>query len=149
MRARLTPEEIEAQGRELIAALNARDFDAIAEMPFFDNERSEFNSAFAAAEGLVFRGLEGMREWARAVDETWDDFRVDVVRIVPAGENQAVAEFRLTGTARASGAPLDGGASQLWTFDEAGVIVRNDAWTDPRAAFEAAGVDYGPSTRSV
>lgn len=145
----LTPEQIDSYARELIGALNARDFDAIAEMPHFDNERSEFNSAFAAAEGGVFRGLEGLREWARAVDETWDDFHVEILRTVPAGENRAVAEFRLTGTARASGAPLDGGASQLWTFDEEGVIVRNDAWTDPRKAFEVAGVPYGPSTRSV
>lgn len=139
----LTPEQIAAYAHELMAALNARDFDAIAAMPFFDNERSEFNSAFAAAEGGVFRGLEGLREWARAVDDTWEDFHVEIVRTVPAGENRAVAEFRLTGTARGSGLPLDGGASQLWTFDEDGVIIRNDAWTDPRRAFEEAGVPYG------
>jgi ketosteroid isomerase-like protein len=83
-----------------------------------------------------------LRDWARDVDEIWDDFEMEIARIVPAGENRAVTEFHITGTARASGAPLDTHTGQVWTWDDAGVIARNDSFTDPREAFALAGVPY-------
>ena len=149
MPAPLTPEEIERRARTLVAALNARDFDAIAAMEWFDNESSEFNSALSAAEGRLYRGLEGLRQWARDVDETWEDFRIEIVRVVPAGDCMNVTEFQNSGRARVSGVPLDALTAQVWHWNESGVILRNDSYTDVREAFAAAGVPYEPSTRSV
>jgi hypothetical protein len=127
----------------MIAALNARDFDAIGSLEWFDNERSEFNSAISSAEGETYIGLEGLRRWARAIDEAWEGFHVHVVRIEPVDGLRAVAELRNTGTARASGIPLDMKTAQIWTFDEEdGTFLRNDSYTDPRQGFEAAGVPY-------
>lgn len=140
---RLTLEEIRANGAALVEALNARDFDAFVGYDFFDEEHSEFNSAIAASEGETYLGVEGLRAWARNVDETWTDFRLELLRIEPAAdEDRVVVEMRATGTARASGVPLDIHTGQVWHWDERGVFARNDSFSDPREAFEAAGVPY-------
>ncbi len=144
----LTIEEIRAQVEQLVSALNARDFDAIAATPLFDPEASEFNSVISASEGETYRGIDGLREWARNIDETWDGFHIELQRLEPAGERRVVVEYRATGTAKASGVPLDIHTGQVWTFDDDWVLIRNDSFSDPRDAFEAAGVPYGPSTRS-
>ena len=145
----LSLEEVRAKGALIVEALNARDFDALAGFDFFDNEHSEFNSTIAASEGETYLGVEGMRAWARNVDETWDDFRIELLRIEPAGEGRVVVELRTTGVAKVSGIPLDMNTGQVWYWDERGIFARNDSYTHAQEAFEAAGVPYGPSTRSM
>ena len=56
--------------------------------------------------------------------------------------------YNVTGRAKVSGVPLDLQTAQIWTW-EGSEIVRNDAYNDPREAFEAAGLPYDPSTRST
>ena len=145
----LTLEEVRAHADALIRALNARDFDAIAGSEYFDEDRSEFRSAIATSEGEVYRGIDGLRHWAANVDETWDDFRIEIVDLQRADPDRTLPVLHATGRAKASGVPLDLQTAQVWTWDERGVMIRNDSFTDPREAYEAAGVPYEPSTRSV
>jgi ketosteroid isomerase-like protein len=134
-------DEIRRRAHAVIDALNRRDFEAIEAMGVFPPD-GEFHSALAVAEGDVFRGVDGLRKWARAADETWADYSVEILRIEPMGGNRAVAEFRNTGRARASGVPLDMRTGQIWTFTDEGLWTRNETFTDAREAFELAGVPY-------
>ena len=122
----------------VIDALNARDFEALHELPFDDE--MEYRSAFAVAEGTTYRGVEGLRKWAADVDATWDRLRAEIVEFHGAGDNQAVVIIRLTGIARASGVPLDVRIGQVWTWRE-GRMLSNVVYTDPNEAFRVAGLE--------
>ena len=130
-------ELMRAQAAQLMAAINARDFDAAGELPL--EPESEFRSIIAASEGATYRGIEGLRQWARDVDAVWEDFRIETLELVPAGDDCAVLVMHLTGTARASGVPLDSTIGQVWHWRE-GRLWLNEAYADPRDAFAAAGI---------
>ena len=140
-------DQVRRQAEQLLDALNRRDFEAIEGMDFFA-EDAHFRSAIAAAEGDTYLGVDGLRKWAANIDETWDDFTIELIRIEPAGEDRVVAELRNTGRARGSGAPLEMRTGQVWTWRD-GRWIGNDSFTAARDAFEAAGVPYDPSTRST
>ncbi len=122
----------------LVRALNARDFEAVQELWYWDPE-VEFRSALATAEGEAYRGIDGLRTWAENADATWEDFRIEVVDFRRALDDQFVTVFHVTGRARASGVPLDTRTAQVWTFRE-GRAWRNESYTDPREAFRTAGL---------
>ena len=122
----------------VIDALDARDFDALRELPFDDE--MEYRSAFAVAEGGTYRGVEGLRQWAADVDATWDRLRTELAEFHDVDDQHAVAIIRLTGIARASGIPLDVRVGQVWTWRE-GRMLRNVVYTDPNDAFRAVGLD--------
>ena len=143
----LSAEEKREHGQALIAALNARDFDAIANSPYF-GEHAEFRSAIALSEGEVYRGVQGLRDWAANVDATWDDFHIEILEHRDLPPDRSLTVFRVTGRAKTSGVPLDMPTAQIWTWED-GKMVRNDSFTDLRDAFEAAGLPYDPSTRST
>lgn len=122
----------------LVAALNARDFAALEAMPLW-HPQSEFHSALAAADGAVYRGISGLREWAEAVDETWADFRLALVDFRAVSRDEFFVVYHVTGCARASGVPLDTQTAQVWTVRD-GKLRRNVSFTDPREALEAVGL---------
>jgi ketosteroid isomerase-like protein len=140
--------DMRRRGEQIIAWLNARDFAAIEASGFF-GAAAQFRSAIAVSEGEVYSGVDGLRQWARNVDETWDDFHIEVLDVQPSGPNRAVAVFRVTARARASEVPLDIRVGQVWTWSDDGVWIANDSFTDPAEAFEAAGLPYPPSTRAT
>ena len=94
----------------------------------------------AASEGRVYRGaVAGLRQWARDIDATWDDFQIELQEIHDAGDDRNVATLRITGRGRGSGIPLDMRISQLWTWRD-GQWLANESFTDPREAFRRAGL---------
>lgn len=125
------------QADAVLAALNARDFEALSRMPW--DPEMEFRSALAAAEGTAFRGKDALHKWAREVDAIWDDMRTDLVEFHEVDEDRAVVVLRLTGTAKASGVPLDSRVGQVWSWRE-GMLWRNVVFTDPREAFDSVGL---------
>lgn len=130
-----------AQAAQLVEALNARDFDGVAAMPL--DPELEFRSIIAASEGTSYRGIEGLRQWARDVDAIWEDFRIETLELVAAGDDRAVLVMRLTGRARGSGVPLESTIGQVWHWRK-GRLWLNDAYSDPRDAFAAAGIEPLP-----
>ncbi len=126
------------QVHAVIEALNARDFEALAELPL--DREGEFRSAVAAAEGGVYgMGVEGLREWANDIDEIFDGFHIEVVEVHEVGDEQVLVVFRVVGTAKGSGFPLDVPVAQVWTWRD-GKIWRNATYTDPHEAFRAVGL---------
>jgi ketosteroid isomerase-like protein len=124
------------QFEAVMDALNARDFNSLAEL--LDPE-VEFDSVLAAAEGKeAYAGIDGLRKWAEDVDAVWEDWHQEVVDFRDAGGDQAVAVLHTTGRARGSGVPLDTRTGNvLWRH---GKGWRNRSYSDPRAAFEAVGL---------
>ena len=118
-------------------AINSRDFDALDRMPFAPD--FEFRSVIAISEGDVYVGMDGLRRWAAAVDETWSDFRADPVEFREAPGDRAVVVFHATGRAQASGVPLDVRNAQVWMWRD-GRLCRVDAYSNPRDAFHAVGL---------
>src|SRR6478672_3111968 len=116
------PQDRRAQVEAFVAALDARDFDALAAMPRHPD--LEFRSAFAVAEGGVYRGFEGFREWAANVDAVFEDFRSQLVDFRAADDERAVVIVKNTAKARASGVTLDERSGQVWTWRD-GLVWRN------------------------
>jgi ketosteroid isomerase-like protein len=131
------PKDKQAQVYAVMDAVNARDFDALSRIPL--DPAFEFRSLIAAAEGGIYVGLDGLRQWAKAVDDVWRDFRAEPVQYSDAGEDRAVVIFHVTGRAKGSGIPLDDRNGQVWTWRR-GKLWRNDAYPDPDEALEAAGL---------
>ncbi len=130
-----------AQATQLMEALNARDFDAMAAMPL--DPELEFRSILAASEGTSYRGIEGLPQWARDVDTIWENFGIEILELVPAGNDRAVLVMRVTGRARGSGVPLESTIGQVWHWRD-GRLWLNDVHSDPRDAFAAAGIEPLP-----
>lgn len=127
-----------ADAEDLVAALNARDFEAVEAAPLW-HQQAQFHSALATAEGEIYVGINGLRKWAEAVDETWDDYRLILVDFREVSPEEVVVVYHVTGRARASGVPLETHTAQVWTVRD-GKIWRNLSFTDPREAFRVAGL---------
>jgi len=134
----LENEEITREGFEALqAAMNARDFDTVAELVGPD---VEFNSVVAAADGAgSYRGIDGLRKWAEDVDAVWEDWHQEVVDFRVVSKDRAVAITRATGRARASGVPLDARTGNVLTRTPDGRSQLR-AYSDPHEAFEAVGL---------
>jgi len=127
---------LRATAHALVQTINARDFDALAQVMHPD---LRFRSALGATEGQVYVGLAGLREWASSVDEVWDGYRVEIIDFREAGEERAVVVLHATGVGHGSGVPLDARLGQIWTWRE-GLLWRNESYTDAREALAAAGL---------
>lgn len=121
----------------VVETINSRDFEAVAELPWHPG--LEFHSVVGGSEGDVYHGLQGLRQWAATVDETWEGFHLELLDFHEVDDDRAVVVLRLTGRARSSGAPLDARVGQVWTWRN-GRLWRNVAYSDVRQALEAAGL---------
>lgn len=84
-----------------------------------------------------YRGFEGVVEWLADFAESWDSYKMDVERLVDAGD-RVVALFRISAVGAGSGVPVERGDGIVYTFRD-GVVVRLDYFNDQRLALEAAG----------
>lgn len=123
--------------RQIIEAVNARDFEILEGLPL--HPEFEFNSLISIAEGTTYVGIDGLRKWAADLDEVFEDFRVLILEVRPAGDDAAVVTMRVTGSAKSSGAPFDERNAQVWRWRD-GLLWRNDAYSNPDEALRAAGL---------
>jgi ketosteroid isomerase-like protein len=132
------PEGRREQAEAAIAALNARDFEAIGDMPFHPD--LELRSDLIALEGgATYHGIQGVRQWAPDVDSIFDGLHIELIDFQDVDPERAILIVRVTGLARTSGVPVDERRAQIWTWRN-GKMWRNDAFADPREAFKAAGL---------
>ena len=78
--------------------------------------------------------LDHVARWA----EVWDDWSVEIERIVEAGSDQVILFMRERGRGD-SGLTMDERHAELYTLRE-GMIVRRQGFSDPSQALEAAGL---------
>ena len=131
------PQDRRAQVDAIFSAANARDFEALGEMPFHPD--FEFRSVLAVVEGGVYHGIQGLREWARDLDSIFDDYTIEVGGFQEVDDERAVVVAHLTGKGKASGLPVDERVGQIWTWRN-GLVWRTDTYFDFREALEAVGL---------
>ena len=91
-------------------AFNRRDMRALAEA---SHEDLEFVSVLTAVDagGARYRGSGAWASYFEAMNETWEDWHAEDFRFFDAGEDRVVGVFRLVGTGKHSGAPVERGSA--------------------------------------
>jgi uncharacterized protein len=123
--------------RATYLALNRRDLDA-----FLDEYLTD-DIDFRAAEGAPddhgpIQGKDALRAFAQDWFDTFDDFRVEPVELIDAGED-VVAVVRVSGRAKLSGVETELTYAELWTLRD-GKIARGRQYFTRAEALEAAGL---------
>jgi pimeloyl-ACP methyl ester carboxylesterase/ketosteroid isomerase-like protein len=128
--------DAEALAAAIVAALNARDLDALGSLAHPD---IEFHSRLVALEGRVYRGHEGMAEYFRDIDAAFADATWELAEIVGWHGSDLVVELRTTARGHESGVPIDVVTPQVWSFRE-GKPWRNVTYSSRAEAVRAAGL---------
>ena len=95
-----------------------------------------------AVEPGTRRGIEAFADAARTVAETFQGVRVEIERLMDAGE-RVVVIATLRGRGRGSGADVERRQGYVWTI-RAGKAVRFEWFNDPAKAMDAAGLREVP-----
>jgi ketosteroid isomerase-like protein len=95
-----------------------------------DSEGAGLSGEWHGRDGLV----ENLRQWLDA----WDDLRVHPEEFIEAGD-KVIAFTRQTGTAKASGIPLDREFADVWEL-QGGTVVELRFYWRREDALEAAGL---------
>ena len=91
------------------------------------------------ADRAAYVGQAGLRERTMHFAEIWGDFVMEPREFIDGGERVVIAVVDMTGSGKGSGAPLDAQALFVYELD-AGLIVRDRAFTSHSDALEAAGL---------
>ena len=122
--------------RQTMDAANRRDLQTMDELV---SEDLEFHSTFAASEGRVFRGHQGIREYFVSLEESFDDLRLDAEEVIDAGGDRVVLLVWVSGRGKGSAIPVRHRYGQVWTLSD-GTVRQIDSYLDPAEAIEAAGL---------
>jgi ketosteroid isomerase-like protein len=142
-----TPHWKREQVEAAFAALNARDFEALGELPFHPD--MELRSVLAAVEGgTTYHGIQGLRQWAQDVDSIFERLNNELIDFHELDDERAIGIVRVTGRARTSGVPVDERRAAFMTWRN-GKMWRAETFTDPREAFKAAGISEKSLARDV
>ena len=123
--------------RRAYAALETRDYDALAQLAVPDFELDVTERVFNPA---TYQGEEGLRRFFAEVDELWDSMDLTVERLVER-DDEVLALLLVDIVGRGSGLKLQDRIAQHWTARE-GKLVRMRVRADQAAAlaqFEAGG----------
>jgi ketosteroid isomerase-like protein len=84
-------------------------------------------------------GTRRGRKSFAVVRDTYEDFQLQIERMIDAGEKDVVVLAHYTGTGRGSGVPVAGEHGYVWTIRD-GLAVRFRWFQSHQEALEAAGV---------
>lgn len=90
-------------------------------------------------ERKTYEGVEGTREFLTDWISAWEDWHLELVDLVDAGDD-VVAIVHQSGRSKATGLPVDMTFAQVWTVED-GKQTRMRMYADPEEALRAAGVD--------
>jgi uncharacterized protein len=111
---------------------------ALAEL---SDDDLEFVSVLTAVEagGATYRGPEGWATYFARMDEIWDDWHAKDLEVFDAGDDRVAAVFRLAGTGKGSGAPVEHLIGLAYRIRN-GKLWRMRSYVDPSDALEAVGL---------
>jgi ketosteroid isomerase-like protein len=99
----------------------------------------EFFSLMAQLEASPYRGFAGIRRYFTEIDATWEEWRVEVERLVAAPDGRVAIVMSTHMRGRESGLPLAERVANVWEFrDEK--LWRATLYRDPADALRAAEV---------
>jgi ketosteroid isomerase-like protein len=85
-----------------------------------------------------YRGVQGITEWLSDFAEAWDNYAMELERVIDAGD-RIVSLFRIHAVGAGSGVPVERGDAMVWTFRD-GMLARLDYFNDQGQALEAVGL---------
>jgi ketosteroid isomerase-like protein len=98
-----------------------------------------FESDYGGVNNTAYRGAAGFQEFLADQDETWDDWRHDLDRVIDAGADAVVVEARLVAHGKHSAVGVEQPYGVVITISE-GKIVRTRAYAGLREALDAVGL---------
>jgi ketosteroid isomerase-like protein len=122
--------------RRCTDAFAARDWSLLTELiapeVVVDMSRNIFNAD-------VYRGYDGIRRWAKSVDDMWEDFRTEPAEFIDAGEH-VVGALRILGRGREGGVDTSMLVFSIWSFRDGRVSKLVGGYRDRAKALKAAGL---------
>jgi ketosteroid isomerase-like protein len=113
--------EAERSVRALAEAINRRDVEAAVAVCDPD---VEFLSVLAVS-GKAYRGHAGIRLYFEDIASAWQEWRVDVHRVVPRTDGRVLIEMTMHMRGKGSGAPLSERTAHIWTL-RGSKLLRNE-----------------------
>jgi uncharacterized protein len=121
--------------RHLYEALNRGDLEGAIEMidpgVRYDLSERVFNPA-------VYEGHDGIRRFSEEIDEVWDEFRVDPLDLIDAGDKVVVSHL-VRARGKGSGVEVELPSTSIYTLRERKVVAIR-MHREHRQALEAAGL---------
>jgi len=121
--------------RRLAAAINWGDPEAALSVCHPD---IEFLSVLAVS-GKAYRGHDGIREYFDDISSAWEEWRVQVHRVVAAPDGRVVIVMTMHMRGKGSGATLSERTGHVWTLKD-GKLLRNQPFREPEEALRYAGL---------
>ena len=117
-------------------AITERDLGAALELC---HPEIEFFSLMAQLEASPYRGFAGIRRYFTEIDATWEEWRVEVERLVAAPDGRVAIVMSTHMRGRESGLPFAERVANVWEFKEE-KLWRATLYRDPADALRAAEV---------
>jgi ketosteroid isomerase-like protein len=122
--------------RQAIEAYRREGLDAA--LRYYDPE-VEWDISRFMADGRVYHGHDGVREFWGGWVATWENFDAEIEQAIDAGSDEVVVGIRNAGRGRGSGIAVGMSFGQVWTVRK-GKIVRLRVYPSLAEALEAAGL---------
>jgi ketosteroid isomerase-like protein len=119
--------------RAFADAITERDLEAALELC---HPEIEFFSLMAQLDARPFRGFAGIRRYFRDVDATWEEWRVDVERLLAAPDGRVVIVMFTHMRGKGSGLPFAQRVANIWEFKDE-KLWRATMYRDPADALRA------------
>jgi ketosteroid isomerase-like protein len=102
-------------------------------------EDAVFDPSAVFSDVAPLRGKDAIRRYWHELRETWAGLRLDPVEVLDLGEGRYVADLRLWGKGKRSGAEVERRLALLYTFGADGKATRIRMLSDVATAVSAAG----------
>jgi ketosteroid isomerase-like protein len=87
----------------------------------------------------VYEGHDGFRRFVQEVDEVWEDFRIEPLEFIDAGEDKVVVSYLVRGRGKGSGVDVELPSTSVYTLRD-GKLIEARMYRDHEKALEAAGL---------
>jgi ketosteroid isomerase-like protein len=122
--------------RQSFEAVNRSDAQAMAALC---HEDIEFVSMLTAVEEASYRGKDAWETYFRDMGEIWQGWRAQGIEIFEADDERLASVFRMVGTGKRSGTPIEQPVGVTYTFRD-GKIWRLRSYLEPSEALKAVGL---------
>jgi ketosteroid isomerase-like protein len=132
----LSQETIELTARQLAEGVSSMNLSLLQAV---SDPQIEFTSRFTAVEGRTYRGHAGWADYLADADGAWENLRITVEEVIPAGPERLIAVERIQALARGSGVQFDQPLFVVEEFRD-GKALRMRSYLSRKEALEAVGL---------
>ena len=116
-------------------ALERGDLDAVRPLIRPD---AEFHFQLAASEGRFYRGIEGLEQYVRDLEEAFETVERETLTMERVAESVVVVSIRVRAVGRGSGIEIDDVVFWAVMWFEDGLVRRMESFRDRDSAYAAA-----------